>query len=91
VTAAELDQALRAHGSRVGADAAPVAPLVSQREQFAALERHRAAQRFQWVCGGLVAALGVWWLHSRVSKLEAACEAMHASAPPAFPPEASAP
>ncbi len=82
MTQAELDAALRA--ARVGADPlAPKSPAVTQREQFEALERHRSAQRFQWVCGGLLAGLGVWWLHSRVSRLEAACEAMHA--PPASP------
>ena len=75
MTAAELDQLLRSQS--IGAAPAPADPLVSQREQFAALERHRHAQRMQWVIGGVLAAAGVYWLHNRVWRLEQACAAMH--------------
>jgi hypothetical protein len=64
VTPAELDQLMR---SRIGA--APLAPP-SEREQFDALERHRAAQRWQWFLGAAVALGSIYWLSTRVARVE---------------------
>jgi hypothetical protein len=64
-----------AHAYRVGAD------QPTRAEAFAALERHRSAERWAWLATALVGAAAVWFVHLRFCALEDAQHAAGAGSP----------